>query len=285
VIKKRKYFNNTIPIRQKGAKPISMKVIVFNKGKYGVFHTQFHDFLHMDSGERERKYATRKTGNLLESIPRTEYPCGVVFDVENAEMGCAFCDDLPGLFNVQREQIFVEVRNGIYYSGWLADEQFRQKPFRILPSWDFRKALVFREGILVFERKMLPEEKVSVLNSIHPETDKILEIWFTDWEFFDKFLIRYSHDYGEACFWPANNKSWDQYGIPIDVDRLPLSEKTKDRVRELCKWFDTCVDWSNPGGDSPWSNEERKKFSTESCLLFEDLQKELGDEYKIIRRN
>ena len=262
-----------------------MKVIVLNKGKYGIFHTQLHDFLHKSSEEREKKYVTRKTGNLIESTLRIEYPCGVVFEVENAETGCTFCDDLPSLFNIQREQIFVEIRKGIHYSGWLADEQFRQEPFPILPSWAFRKELIFRDGVLISDRKLLPEENVSVHNAIHPKTDKILEIWYTDWEFFDKFVIRYSHDYGGVCFCPENNKAWDKYGIPIDVDQLPLSEKTKDRMRELCRWFDTNIDWSNFAGDSPWSDEESKKFSAASGLLFEDLQKELGEGYKIIRRN
>lgn len=98
-----------------------------------------------------------------------------------------------------------------------------------------------------------------------------------------KFVFRYFFDVGSGvCLWSGNDFARRQYGYPVDHTTLPLSQNLKIKAWYLVAWFDTSINWEYPLDPSPWSAEERKRFSTVSSQFLSQLCKELGAEYEII---
>ena len=227
--------------------------------------------------ERERKNA-----DLIESLQYIKFPWGVVFQISEGECGFSVLSALTQTLGVSPEQILIEVAVGIYYSGWLALEQWKNRPFQYLKEWKFRKAYFFKNKELVAKKKLPPGSDILNVSKEFPDADKILEVWCMEWEFYDKFVIDYWFEWGGQCLWGGNRKAKEKFGYAINVDKLPLSEPTKSLVTKMGKWHDTALDWSNPGhGESPWSREERLMFSRAELMLLDTLRKELGKEYEI----
>lgn len=63
---------------------------------------------------------------------------------------------------------------------------------------------------------------------------------------------------------------------------LHLSTDLENEGCELIKYFDTGLDWSNPGGPSKWSNREREAFYERSKASYASLVDELGEEYEVV---
>jgi hypothetical protein len=108
-----------------------------------------------------------------------------------------------------------------------------------------------------------------------------------------KIQLRYFFEYfAESCFWLAStdDKTWDKalvekYGILISLDKLPLSEQAKSRIRELDEWHHGIIDWGDPGGPSPWTQKEADRFNTAAEELLIKIKEELGDNFEIIDSN
>ena len=98
-----------------------------------------------------------------------------------------------------------------------------------------------------------------------------------------KYLLRYFFEPGAAvCLWSANHAARLAFGYPITAAQLHLSENSLRRIAHLCSWFDTSLDWSQPGLPSPWSAAEKQRFGTAAQLLLASVSKELGDDYEIL---
>lgn len=73
--------------------------------------------------------------------------------------------------------------------------------------------------------------------------------------------------------------------VPVEeYDKLPLSEQL---IKELEKFDDAVMDildWSNPGGKSPMSFEERRNLYELAENLCRRVQDELGGDYNVIDR-
>lgn len=88
-----------------------------------------------------------------------------------------------------------------------------------------------------------------------------------------KFMFDYGND--TSCLWDVT---------PVRPATLPLSEGVKQEMLEMQREFNTCIDWSNPGGPSPWSDEQTKDFYRRAKLLYNKIAKELGEEYNVINQ-
>lgn len=260
-----------------------MRVIILNNNIFEPFDKQLQNFFSQDHETKEQIFASRKSGTLIESVPRTDLPCGEVFYVQSIEEGRELKSDLPKLIRIDSEQIFIEVSHGIFYSAPLINEQFKSSAFNFLTSWNYRKLLFFKNGELILEKKIDTRSRNEIVNEVHQSFDDIIEIWCTSWEYFDRYLLRYWFEWRGPGLWGINRKASEKYGYGIDIDNLPLSEQTKKRMNEMGKWHDTALDWNNPGGDSPWTTEDWEKYERAEALLLEDLRKELSDEYEIIQ--
>jgi hypothetical protein len=269
-----------------------MKLIVLNKGQYEPAKEQFSSFFAKPEDSRNLIYSQRNTGNLLESIPRIEKNGCVIFPVRSVEEGNSLALVIGSFFRIDREQIFLQISKSVYYSGWLAYHQGNGRwlepstrpPFRSVSKWKFRKALAFKNWEVIDERN-LPVGSSPGLGSQaeeFPASDKIIEVWCLDWEYYDKIVFSFYFDYTEDCFWSFNRKARELFGCVTTSDKLPLSEATRKRVKEMSNWYRTCLDWSNPGGESPWTEDDRMRYNKAESRLREDLRKELGDEYEIV---
>ncbi len=90
--------------------------------------------------------------------------------------------------------------------------------------------------------------------------------------------IKFLPEYFATSVWI---KSKDVF-VPIgEYNRLPLSEQL---IKELEKFDDAVMDildWSNPGGESPMSFEERMDLYELSKDLCKKVQDELGGDYNV----
>lgn len=79
---------------------------------------------------------------------------------------------------------------------------------------------------------------------------------------------------------------WDMDDVgDIDPAELPLSEQTIARLLAWQKIYDGIIDWDDPASAGFASEEERVAFEREGISLWQQLQKELGDEYKIVYKS
>jgi len=93
--------------------------------------------------------------------------------------------------------------------------------------------------------------------------------------------LRYFFGYGSGvCLWTGNDVALNRFGdYAIDTEALPLSANTRHWLQHLIAWYDTGLDWDDPGdGASPWSDEERARFNLAAQAGFRRLAQELPAE-------
>ncbi|MDB9514370.1 hypothetical protein PN499_24520 [Kamptonema animale CS-326] len=71
----------------------------------------------------------------------------------------------------------------------------------------------------------------------------------------------------------------------IDPTELPLSEETIERLLNWQKIYDGIIDWDDPALAGFASEQEKIAFEREGISLWQQLQKELGDEYQVVYKN
>ena len=73
--------------------------------------------------------------------------------------------------------------------------------------------------------------------------------------------IRFFFDAGSnVCLWAGDDATEERHGYDIDAADLPLSTNTRRWLHYLMAWYDTSLDWDNPGGPARWSDEEQARF-------------------------
>ena len=96
------------------------------------------------------------------------------------------------------------------------------------------------------------------------------------------YKLRFFFEWGGYCLWSANDEARNKYGYPIEPSKLPLSKETLEKIKNMESWYQTALDWNDPGGPSPWTREENEKFGREAKTLLEKIISELGEDYEII---
>ncbi len=74
--------------------------------------------------------------------------------------------------------------------------------------------------------------------------------------------IRFFFDAGSGfCLWAGDDATEERHdGYGIDAFNLPLSTNTQRWLQYLIAWYDTSLNWDDPGGASPWSDDEQARF-------------------------
>jgi hypothetical protein len=88
--------------------------------------------------------------------------------------------------------------------------------------------------------------------------------------------IRFFFDAGSnVCLWACDDATKARHGYTIDANDLPLSTNTRHWLHHLMAWYDTSLDWDNPGGASPWSDDEKARFQLAAQAGLARLRQEL----------
>ncbi|TDC78651.1 hypothetical protein E1283_04660 [Streptomyces hainanensis] len=96
--------------------------------------------------------------------------------------------------------------------------------------------------------------------------------------------LRFFFSYGvsDTPLWPNDVDS--PYGYPCDLQRLPISLATRTELVRLCECYQASLDWDNPGGPSPWPEEQWELFEQQADAALAALQHELGDGWVVMDR-
>ncbi|MET8625421.1 hypothetical protein ABZW30_17015 [Kitasatospora sp. NPDC004669] len=96
--------------------------------------------------------------------------------------------------------------------------------------------------------------------------------------------LRYFFEAGVVgtALWPDDVES--PYGYPAELDRLPISAALAAELVELSEWFQSVIDWDDPGGPSPWSQDERDRFNARARAALAALREELGPRWTVVDR-
>ncbi|MDE6031309.1 MAG: hypothetical protein K2G32_06800 [Oscillospiraceae bacterium] len=84
------------------------------------------------------------------------------------------------------------------------------------------------------------------------------------------------------CLWSQDDVTKDKYGYNVDISELPVSEDLIKLLFDLGMEHDESLDWSDPGGPSPWTDEQEQDFAARKAEARRRLQEELGSEYEIL---
>ena len=96
-----------------------------------------------------------------------------------------------------------------------------------------------------------------------------------------KYVIRFSPEYGATSLWPDNDAARSDLGMPIEYNKVNLSEDLIIRLEKFDEGVMGIIDWAEPNGPSPLSKEERMQLYYEGVQLLGMVRKELGNDYEV----
>ena len=96
------------------------------------------------------------------------------------------------------------------------------------------------------------------------------------------YRLRFAFDTGAGvCLWAANDTARERFGYAVESSELTLPPVTQRRLEALLRWHNTGLDWSDPAGPSPWSEEERQRFNREAQAVLRLLREQLGPKFLV----
>lgn len=92
-------------------------------------------------------------------------------------------------------------------------------------------------------------------------------------------IIKFMFDYcAQSCLWTVNREADELFGVGIiSPEQLTLSDDLKATIKEMCKEYDTCLNWADPASESPWTLDQIRSFRTRSTILYNRLLNEIGE--------
>lgn len=96
-----------------------------------------------------------------------------------------------------------------------------------------------------------------------------------------KYVLRFSPDYFATSLWAVNNNADSDLGANINYEDLGLSAELIKRLEKFDDSIFDIIDWSNPGGDSPLTEDERNQIYLEGLSLLELVRTELGKDFEV----
>ncbi len=101
-----------------------------------------------------------------------------------------------------------------------------------------------------------------------------------------KYVLKYMFEWGGTCLWSVNDAAIEKYGYGVDERELPISGNLKRYLWYLQAYHDCFLDWEDPHENSPWmTDEDYKEFNRKAKFAYEQLCKELGEDYEIVSRD
>lgn len=90
------------------------------------------------------------------------------------------------------------------------------------------------------------------------------------------YRIKLLFEWGGGAIWADSDMARARFGVGPIEDQLGLSPALRDRLGKLSTWHDGALDWDDPTGNSPWTEEERMRFDEAARLTMRDICRELG---------
>ena len=98
-----------------------------------------------------------------------------------------------------------------------------------------------------------------------------------------RYCLRYFFDPGAGtCLWADDDETEARYGLAVDVHMLPVRPNTRVMCDYATAWFDTHLDWDDPGGPSLWSDDEWARFRATAVRLLQALRDDLEPDFEIV---
>lgn len=98
-----------------------------------------------------------------------------------------------------------------------------------------------------------------------------------------KYKMKYWFEWGGTCLWSANDAARNEFGYAVDEQQLPISQKLKNLLWYLQAYHENMMDMDNAPDDSPWwTEEDTVMFDKKKKFAYEQLCRELGEEYEIV---
>ena len=98
-----------------------------------------------------------------------------------------------------------------------------------------------------------------------------------------RYKARYFFDWGSGiCLWSASLATREAFDYPIESSALPISDELRDTLERVVALQLGQLNEADPGGPSPWSDDDLQSFRRESRALLEQLRIELGDDWEIV---
>lgn len=97
------------------------------------------------------------------------------------------------------------------------------------------------------------------------------------------YRLRYFFEPGAGtCLWADDPATEARYGLAVDVHALPVRPNTRVLCDYATAWFDTQLDWDDPGGPSLWGPDELERFRTTAARLRDALRADLEPDFQIV---
>lgn len=110
----------------------------------------------------------------------------------------------------------------------------------------------------------------------------------------NKYKFKYFFDFGSGgCLWGADKETTDTFKSPADavikdlegniiynpLDKLTISKETLEKIQKLDERYYSYLNQDSPNESFIFDKES---FISSAKELFNSLQKELGEDYKLI---
>lgn len=97
-----------------------------------------------------------------------------------------------------------------------------------------------------------------------------------------KYKLRFFFEYGHGCLWTVDQDSWNTFGHPASLEKLPISKHLQNKLQRLEEKFQTSLNWDSPSSPSPWRQDVCDAFNIEVDEVFTELLRELGSDFEIV---
>ena len=78
--------------------------------------------------------------------------------------------------------------------------------------------------------------------------------------------LRFFFDPGSGvCFWSGDDEAQARFGdYPVEIEKLGLDPGLAARGGAPIARYDLSLDWNDPGGPSPWTEDDWAAFTVEA---------------------
>lgn len=98
-----------------------------------------------------------------------------------------------------------------------------------------------------------------------------------------KYVFKYWYEWGGTCLWSANDTTIDEFDYAVDEQQLPISRKLKNLLWYLQAYHENMMDMDEaPLGSPWWTEEDTIMFNKKKKFVYEQLCKELGEEFEVL---
>lgn len=98
-----------------------------------------------------------------------------------------------------------------------------------------------------------------------------------------KYVFKYWYEWGGTCLWSANDTTIDEFDYAVDEQQLPISRKLKNLLWYLQAYHENMMDMDEaPLGSPWWTEEDTIMFNKKKKFAYEQLCKELGEEFEVL---